>query len=134
MSGDSIKLSPKHGVNPSILVCFWCEEEIGVALLGKLPKDAEAPEKVSASYYPCDKCKEKFSKGILLFEAIREEGRVIPTGRYMIVSEEAFTKIDETNEIRDKETFDRTMSTKQAAVMPATFESLLLLLNIHTTH
>ena len=27
MSNAGIKLSPKHGLNPTIPVCFWCGEE-----------------------------------------------------------------------------------------------------------
>ena len=34
---DSILLSPKHGVNPTIPVCFWCgREKNEVALMGYL--------------------------------------------------------------------------------------------------
>ena len=42
-----IQVSPKHGLNPTIPVCFWCGKERGeVALLGRLPGDAEAPKNV----------------------------------------------------------------------------------------
>lgn len=36
----SIKLSPKHGVNPSVTHCECCGKEIGVALFGRLKGDA----------------------------------------------------------------------------------------------
>ena len=37
MSNAGIKLSPKHGLNPTIPVCFWCGEERNeVALLGHI--------------------------------------------------------------------------------------------------
>ena len=36
---DSIKISPKHGVNPTIPRCFFCGKEKNmVALLGRIPK------------------------------------------------------------------------------------------------
>ena len=39
---NSIKISQKHGVNPTIPICFWCgKEKNEIALLGKLPGDAE---------------------------------------------------------------------------------------------
>ena len=42
-----IRLSEKHGVNPSVMLCFLCGESYGVALLGKHKDehshDAEAP-------------------------------------------------------------------------------------------
>lgn len=63
---SSIKLSPEHGVNPTIPVCFWCgEAKNEIAMLGKIDKeDSEAPKYIVLNYEPCDKCKELFSKGI----------------------------------------------------------------------
>lgn len=63
---DSIKISPKYGLNPTIPVCFWCgKEKNEVALLGKINKeDSKAPMKAVINYEPCDKCNEFFSKGI----------------------------------------------------------------------
>lgn len=41
---NSIRLSPKHGLNPSISVCFFCgEDKNEIILPGKLEGDAEAP-------------------------------------------------------------------------------------------
>ena len=39
----SILLSPKHGANPSVARCICCGKDYGVALLGKLKNDEEAP-------------------------------------------------------------------------------------------
>jgi hypothetical protein len=45
MKGD-IKLSPQHGVNPSIGVCFYCGEDSGEIILpGRLKGDVEAPRR-----------------------------------------------------------------------------------------
>ena len=54
---DSITISKKHGVNPSINTCFWCGGDKNIILFGKLPNDAEAPRNVCMDYQPCDKCK-----------------------------------------------------------------------------
>lgn len=62
---SSIKISPKHGLNPSVLKCFWCGEDIGLALCGRMKGDEQAPPFMIGSYEPCDKCKENFAKGIL---------------------------------------------------------------------
>lgn len=43
MTKNSITLSPKHGVNPSVLHCICCGKDYGVAMLGKLKGDKEAP-------------------------------------------------------------------------------------------
>ena len=63
---DSIKISPKHGVNPTIPVCFWCGgDKNEIALMGKIDKeDSEAPRRLITNYEPCDKCKALFSKGV----------------------------------------------------------------------
>lgn len=40
-----IRVSEKHGVNPSITICPICGKETSIALLGKLKGDKEAPRK-----------------------------------------------------------------------------------------
>lgn len=95
----SIKLSPKHGLNPMMGVCFWCGEPDGtIVLMGKIGgrgKDEEAPRYGVVSYEPCDKCKEGMAKGITLIEASTEptgylsmQENVYPTGRWMVVTED----------------------------------------------
>lgn len=102
MSND-IKLSPKHGLNPAILCCFWCGEPKDViALLGKTDReDSKAPEKLIVDYEPCDKCKELFGDGVQLIGSTTEpsvpnmvpitgtkENPLYPTGTYIITSKE----------------------------------------------
>ena len=105
-----IELSPKHGVNPTIGVCFFCGEDTGeLALLGRIREkddngrskrgsDVEAPRRMVLSYEPCDKCKENFAKGVALIGVTGvqpEDGRppiqqdLYPTGSYMVVTKEA---------------------------------------------
>lgn len=67
MSKDSILLSPKHGVNPSITHCEICGKEIGIALLGKLKDDAEAPRDVALGL--CDDCQKVMdAEGVIVIE------------------------------------------------------------------
>lgn len=67
---NSIKISPKHGVNPTIPICFFCgEEKQEIALLGKIggkSEDLEAPRHMVLDYEPCDKCKEQMKLGVVL--------------------------------------------------------------------
>lgn len=93
-----IRVSENHGVNPSIIVCAWCGEESGVALLGKLPGDAEAPKRCVVNYDPCDKCAETWSLGIPIIEVSThpvEDNQVpivngaYPTGRLIVVKKDA---------------------------------------------
>lgn len=62
-SEGSIKLSPKYGVNPSVLHCFVCGKEIGLVLLGKLKGDTKAPHDIRNPNYICDDCKRRIEEG-----------------------------------------------------------------------
>lgn len=92
-------ISKKHGLNPSIGVCFWCSNPDGKVLLLGANGGKEAPRYTCTGYEPCDECKEKFSLGILLFEAsafpvidgqpsAKKDEELYPTGRFMVVKEE----------------------------------------------
>ena len=101
----SIKLSPQHGLNPCIPVCFFCgEEKNEIALLGHIGdgrkgEDFEAPRKAVLDYVPCEECQKKFAEGVLLIE-VTGSPEVIsmpiadgayPTGRFVVVKPEALT-------------------------------------------
>lgn len=95
----SIRISPKHGVNPMIPRCFFCGgEKNEIALLGKLAGDAEAPKTgwIHGDYEPCDKCKANWTMGYVLLEAddrpvvdgqMPMQKGVYPTGRYSVLTE-----------------------------------------------
>ena len=95
----SIKLSPKHGVNPCMPVCFFCgETKNEIVLLGKIDReDSVAPMKAVMDYEPCDECKKKFAEGVLLIEVTTSPEYIgmpiaenaYPTGRYVVVKPEA---------------------------------------------
>jgi hypothetical protein len=99
-----ILLSKKHGVNPSLMKCFWCSESVGVALLGLLPGDAEAPCEIVTSYEPCDECKKNMARGVTLLEVrpepVKEQQPPIdvkrglyPTGRWLVLKREAAMRL-----------------------------------------
>ena len=129
MSKDSIKLSKKHGVNPSLDICFFCGESKGVALLGKLPNDAEAPKEIITDYEPCNKCKEQWKKGIPIIGVsktpmalnqppltIQDNTAYYPTGQYALVKPEALApdapfKPGQPT-IMDREEFEQTFNIK----------------------
>lgn len=117
----SIPLSMKHGVNPTITVCFWCGEDDGVALLGKLPGDAEAPKRMVADFEPCSKCAEKMETGFTIMEAtsspndvcrVEMQSGVYPTGRWAVISLESVN-----SEVSAK--------TKKAFMTPDAFDSVV---------
>ena len=97
---NSIKLSPKHGLNPCMPVCFFCgETKNEIALLGRIggKEDKEAPMRAILDFEPCDECKKKFAEGVLLIEVTQSPQYVkmeiapnaYPTGRYVVVKPEA---------------------------------------------
>lgn len=86
-----IKVSNRYGVNPSLDLCLFCGEPKGIALLGKLPNDAEAPRHIVTSDEPCDACKANMELGYTILEVT--EGRVL-TGRYVVITMEAAERLD----------------------------------------
>ena len=64
-----IPISKKHGVNPTMLICPICHHETNsLALLGRLPGDAEAPL-YSFDREPCDDCRGVIEAGgVMLIE------------------------------------------------------------------
>jgi hypothetical protein len=98
MANNHIILSEKHGVNPTMGVCFWCGEHTGeIALLGKLPNDAEAPKETVLNYEPCEKCQNAFNEGVLIIEVDHTADKPpltddhYPTGRFVVLDPYAFT-------------------------------------------
>ena len=78
---DSIILSPKHGVNPSILHCQCCGKEYGIGLAGKLKGDAEAPKDVMYGF--CDDCQKVIDQGgVMIVEVADGEGKKNPKNPY----------------------------------------------------
>lgn len=106
---NSIKLSPKYGVNPCIPICCWCgKEKNEIALLGKLKGDAEAPRNAVIDYEPCEECLVKFNLGVVLIEVTKNQPNdnimpiqkqdgvsIYPTFRYSVIKLEAAKKLFE---------------------------------------
>ena len=106
-----IKLSPKHGVNPSMDLCFWCGQPKDIILCGRMHEkkgdrtDVEAPKGMVMNLEPCDECKENFKLGVQIVEvtddgsrfkndlafSIRAEDNKVkwPTGRFVVMKAES---------------------------------------------
>lgn len=95
MSSRSIRLSEKHGVNPSILHCPICGKETGIGLLGKLKGDAEAPRDM-IDRHPCDNCQKVIDGGGHFIIEVRDgESGNNPyrTGRLIGITNEAAERL-----------------------------------------
>lgn len=111
--GNSIPLSPKHGLNPTIPVCAWCgEPKNEIALMGRIKtdkrgEDPQAPMHCVLDYNPCDHCKEQWDRGVVVFEATtrvptpyrppmqkQPDGtEIYPTMRYVVITPEAANRM-----------------------------------------
>lgn len=85
----SVRLSKKHGVNSSLLVCPLCREEFGVALLGALKNDEEAPRHILSNEL-CSKCNELIETRLVIAKADEEMNLL---GGYVAIKEEAAKRI-----------------------------------------
>ena len=95
-----MKISEKHGLNPSINVCFFCGQDKDLIIFGKLKGDAKAPTRVVANYEPCDHCKEIMAKGVTLIEVTSTDSGAVPiqkglwpTGRWCVIKREAAERL-----------------------------------------
>lgn len=62
----SIRLSEKHGVNPAIPKCYYCNKDKNeIILTGRLPKDAQAPQGMIWDEIPCDTCQSIMKAGVI---------------------------------------------------------------------
>lgn len=126
MSG--IRLDKKHGVNPSLEICYFCGDAKGVVLFGKLhttlrssfekqgqSRDGEAPRSVVMNQEPCSKCIEYMKQGVMLISVdeskTEDENHPYRTGCLAVLKERAIS------EIFDEETA-KTLLEKRAAFVP----------------
>jgi hypothetical protein len=120
----SIKLSEKYGVNPSVNVCFYCNEDKNeIVLPGRLKGDAEAPHRGVWNMEPCDKCKTHMEQGIILIsvDELRSMDRENPwrTGGWCVVREDAILQI-----INPPELAERVRQTRVAFVPDDAWDAL----------
>ena len=83
MSG--IRLSEKHGVNPSVSLCMICGEAKEVVLFGKLQGDKEAPREVCRDMEPCNACQEKMKEYVVLMEVEGGKGSAVTDRRVWVL-------------------------------------------------
>ncbi len=94
--GKVITLSHKHGINPSLAVCYYCgKDDWTIILPGKLKGDAEAPHRAVWSMDPCMECAGYMAQGIILI-SVRPgppERNPYRTGGWVVVREDAVRRM-----------------------------------------
>jgi hypothetical protein len=123
---SSIRVSEKHGVNPSVEICFFCMKEVGVVLFGKMSaarkkkmfphetgyfdeeNDAEAPRRVCINKVPCAECKKWMEQGVILisYDPKRSDPKNSDdphrTGGWVVVREELIRKMFSTESVAEE--------------------------------
>lgn len=92
----SIRLSPKHGVNAAIPLCFFCgEPKNEVILAGRLKGDMEAPHSAVWDRRPCDKCAGLMTQGVMLLSVRDGESGDNPhrTGAMVVVRDDVIRRL-----------------------------------------
>ncbi len=71
----SIRISPKHGANPTIPVCLYCGKDKGEVLIyGKVDKqDSKMPMHTITDAVPCENCQKLWQNGVALIRACDRE-------------------------------------------------------------
>jgi len=90
----SIKISEKHGVNPTVAHCFACGDDHSLNLYGRLPGDKQAPRAIYDGL--CKRCEEaQLAGAIFLIEVENGQEGSNPkrTGRMWGVTREAIEQI-----------------------------------------
>jgi len=98
MSG--IRLSPKHGVNPSLSQCFYCGGDKNEVVLPGLMRDKDGqdvaePHRAVWTMDPCDTCKGHMAAGIIVIEVAESNPTETPTrvGGFAVVRDEAIRRL-----------------------------------------
>lgn len=113
-----LRLHPKHGVNPTIPICYWCGKERNeIVLLGAAYRK-EAPMRMLMDYEPCDECKAGMARGVTLVEVAKtpnfenqtsmvkekysgDPNVAYPTGTWVVVTEDWVKRTINPPELRD---------------------------------
>lgn len=91
-----IRLSQKHGVNPSLEQCFVCLKDVGIILFGAMRGDAEAPRRVCLpNNEPCAECRRWMEQGVILIsvrDGEPDHANPYRTGGWVVVRDEAIKR------------------------------------------
>lgn len=89
---SSLRLSKKHGINPSVAHCKLCGDSYGVVLFGaSYHGGEEAPRAIASGH--CDKCLKALRSGCVFFIEAAEGGLNERTGRMAAITKEAFDRM-----------------------------------------
>jgi hypothetical protein len=84
--------------------CFWCGEDKGLILFGRLPNDAEAPRSGAINHEPCEKCAEYMKMGVILISVDEKKSTDMKnpyrSGGWVVIKDEWVLKAVTTPELQ----------------------------------
>jgi len=98
-------------------LCFFCGEPKEVLLDRRLRNTL--PRQSVYNLEPCDECKPKLAQGITFIEATVENGKPTPTGKFAVITEDAFERI-----VNDGTLKDAIRAKRVAFIDPDTWKAL----------
>ncbi len=129
----NIKLDREHGLNPSLEMCFVCNEPKGVLLFGELKPQqraafakagmydasheyGKAPRQVCLDREPCPKCAEYMAQGVILISVDEDKSPDMQnpyrTGGWVVVRDAWIASAIESVPLREQ------ILTKRMAFIP----------------
>ena len=76
-----IRVSKKHGVNPSVCKCWYCGGDQGALILaGKIEGDREMPMSGVWDMNPCDECEGHMQQGVIMI-GVKDDATMEEVGR-----------------------------------------------------
>lgn len=98
---NSRRLSRRHGLNPCVPRCFYCNEDKNeILLFGKMQRtardrDPKAPHGMVVDRKPCEKCQKLMEQGVILVSVRDEEQSNNPyrTGGWVVMKDDAIARI-----------------------------------------
>lgn len=116
-----VYLLEQHGVNPSVMLCLYCQKEKGIVLLGRLRGDAEAPRQAVFDREPCEECMGRMKMGVILISVKDDSDLENPyrTGGWCVVKD-AFVK----RAVKTKELLDDILKQRAAFIPDAVWDKL----------
>jgi hypothetical protein len=93
-----IRLSKKHGANPTIPKCYLCgEDKNEIILAGQMKKDMQAPQGMVWDKLPCGTCADYMKQGIIFISVDQDKStdkdNPYRTGGWAVVKEKVIKEM-----------------------------------------
>lgn len=90
----NIRLSKEHGLNPTVPLCFYCQQPKNEIILMGANGGREAPKNAVFDKVPCGTCKDYMRQGVILIsvrdgEESKAKDNPYRTGGWWVLKQEA---------------------------------------------